>query len=224
MNDSIAAKARQAFVRFDDLNERLSELLFVLVTPAEAGRPGSIELRRTARHELAVAAYSSITRLVGVCGNGRPWVQVTRGRLIEFCDANDVGIVVLDAVLDLAPRYPEVDSREQPPLEPLEPLPEHDDLLYVPSRPVEFGQYVVELELQPDRAGRPVLMAYTTPELLTACCGEFQPWVAVHMDDIKDVIAESGASGVLMNPVLAEESRHTATVQDWSRRSSIGRE
>jgi hypothetical protein len=81
-----------------------------------------------------------------------------RGRLIEFCDELRVCLVVLDAVLDLVPRYPEVDSREQPPLDTLEPLDEHDGLLYIPSRPVREGQYVVELELQPDKAGRPIMM------------------------------------------------------------------
>ena len=224
VDKSPAASARAAFVRIDDAEERLPELVFVLVTPAEHGQPGGVEVRRTARHELAVVAYSSIQLLVGACGSGQPWVQLTRGRLLEACHALDVGIVVLDAVVDMTPRYPDMDSRDQPPLEPLEPLEEHDGVVYVPSRPVQAGQYTVELELQPDRRGRPVLLAYTTPELLRAGCGEHQPWVAIQVDDLPEVIEESGAHGVLFNPVLAEESRHTAPVQDWTRRSAIGRE
>jgi hypothetical protein len=128
----------------------------------------------------------------------------------------------MDAVLDLTPRYSEVDSREQPPLDTLEPLSEHDGLLYVPSRPVQANQYVVELELQPDKAGRPIMLAYTTPELLAAGCGEHQPWVAIRMDDMADAAEESGAHGVLLNPVLAEESRHTGPVHNWNGRSAIG--
>ncbi|RJQ91281.1 hypothetical protein D5S19_02110 [Amycolatopsis panacis] len=219
-----AAGARRAIVRLDDAEDRLPELLFALVTPAEGGQPGGIELRRTARQELAVVAYSAIDLLVGACGAGQPWVQITRDRLMAFCEDLDVGVVVLDAVLDLAPRYPEVDSREQSPLDTLEPLEEHNGLLYVPSRPVREGQYVVELELQPDRRGRPVMLAYTTPELLVVGCGEHQPWVAIHMDHMADAIEESGAHGVLLNPVLAEESRHTGPVQDWNSRSAIGGE
>jgi hypothetical protein len=217
-----AATARQAMVRLDDAEDRLPELLFVLVTLAEGGQPGGVELRRTGRQELAVVAYSAIDLLVGACGSGQPWVQITRDRLMTFCEDLDVSVVVLNAVLDVAPRYPEVDSREQPPLGTLEPLEEHDGLLYVPSRPVCEGQRVVELELQPNRRGRPLMLAYTTPELLAAGCGEHQPWVAIHLDNMADAIEESGAQGVLLNPVLAEESRHAGPVRNWNSRPIRG--
>jgi hypothetical protein len=149
-------------------------------------------------------------------------MQVTREILAEFCGERDVGVVVFEAVLDLAPRYPDVHSRDQPPLEPLVPVDAHDGFLYVPSRPIFRGQYVVELESQPDRVGRPLLLAYTSSELLTAGCGVFQPWVAIHVDDMPEVIEQSGAYGVLLNPVLAEESRHAVTVQNWNSRSANG--
>ncbi|MCU1685412.1 MAG: hypothetical protein JWQ81_6151 [Amycolatopsis sp.] len=217
-----AAGARHALVRLDDAPDRLPELLFVLVTPPEGGQPGGVEVRRTARQDKAVIAYSRIDLLVGACGAGQPWVQVTRDQLIAFCEELKVGTITLDAVVDVTPRYPEVDSRELPPLEPMEPLEEHDDLLYVPSRPVKEGQYGVELELQPDTGGRPLLMAYTSAQLLAAGCGEFQPWVAIRVDDIEEIVDESGARGVLINPVLAEESRHAGPVHDWNRRSLTG--
>jgi mRNA-degrading endonuclease toxin of MazEF toxin-antitoxin module len=211
-----AADARRALVRLDDVADRLPELLFVLMTPREQGRPGGVEVRQTTRQEWAVVAYSSVDKLVSACGSGQPWAQVMRDRLEEICAELDIGVVVFDAVVDVAPRYQAIDSREQPPLEPLEPLDEHDGYLYVPSRPVREGQYTVELELQPDRTGYPVMLAYTSPELLAACCGDFQPWVSIHVDDLPGVIEESGAQGVLFNPVLAEESRHAGPVHDWT--------
>jgi hypothetical protein len=219
---SDASNVVQALVRLDDVPERLPDLVFVLVTPGEDGRPGGLEVRRTARNELAVAGYSSIDRLISACGSGQPWVQVTRDRLVEVGQELGIGVVAFDAVLDLAPRYPEVDSRDQPPLEPAETLDEQDGYVYVPSRPVRTGQYVVELELQPAPNGRPVRLAYTSPELLAAGCGPHQPWVAIDADDLEAVVQESGAHEVLLNPVLAEESRHSVPVHDWTSRSSTG--
>ncbi|WP_406636870.1 SAV_915 family protein [Amycolatopsis sp. WGS_07] len=213
-----------ALVRLDDVPERLPDLVFVLVTSEDDGRPGGLEVRRTVRSEFAVAVYSSVDRLADACGSGQPWAPVARDRLVEVCRELSIGIVVFDAVLDRLPRYPEVDSRDQPPLEPLEPLAEPVGRVYVPSRPVRAGQRVVELELQPVRDGRPVLLAYTSPELLAAGCGPHQPWVAVNGDDLEAVANEAGAHGVLLNPVLAEESRHAAPVQDWASRSAIGGE
>jgi hypothetical protein len=217
-----AADARQAMVRLDDAERRLPELVFVLVVPPQGGQAGGVEVRHTARQEKTVVAYSAIDLLVDACGAGQPWVQVTRSQLVAFCEDLKVGVIILDAVLDVVPRYPEVDSRDQPPLEELEPLEEHDSYLYVPSRPVREGQYVVELELQPDPRGRPILLAYTSSELLVHGCGEHQPWVAIHADDIAGVAEESGAYGVLLNPVLADESRHAGPVHNWNSRSIGG--
>ncbi|WP_051166080.1 SAV_915 family protein [Amycolatopsis orientalis] len=221
---SDASNVVQALVRLDDVRERLPDLVFVLVTLGTGEQPGELEVRRTTRNEFAVAAYSSLDRLVEACGSGQPWARVTRDRLLEVCRELGIGVVVFDAVLDLVPRYPEVDSREQPPLEPAEPLAEPDGRLYVPSRPVRAGRQMVELELQPVRNGRPVLLAYTSPELLAAGCGPYQPWVAVESADLEAVADEAGAHGVLLNPVLAEESRHAAPVRDWTSRAEIGGE
>lgn len=224
VSQSYASNVVQALVRLDDIPERLPDLVFVLFTQSEGGQPGRIEIRRTMRKELAFVAYSSIDRLVDACGSGQPWAQLTRYRLIEVCCELGIGVVVFDAVLDLTPRYPEADSRDQPPMEPAEPLDEQDGFLYLPSRPVRTGQNVVELELQPVRGGRPVLFAYTSPESLAAGCGPYQPWVAIEAGDLEYVVHESGAHGVLLNPVLAEESRHSAPVRNWTARSAIGGE
>ncbi|QWF83785.1 hypothetical protein HUW46_07228 [Amycolatopsis sp. CA-230715] len=145
-----------------------------------------------------------------------------RDQLEDLCTETGIAAIAVDVVLDAQPRYPDIDSREQPPLEPIEQLDQPDDYLYVPSRPVREGQYQVELELQPDNSGRPLMLAYTSPELLAAGCGEFQPWVALHANDVPNAIEESGAHGVLLNPVLAEQSRHTGPVHDWDTHSIVG--
>lgn len=161
-------------------------------------------------------AYSSIQRLVAACGAGQPWVSITSDELEAACAEHGVAAVALDTAHPEGHRYPEPDPREQP---ELEPLPDQDDgsLVYVPSRPVSEGDTQVNLELQPDKAGRAMLLAYSSPELLVAGCGPYQPWVAIHATDIDLVAEEAGACGVLFNPELAEDSRHTGPVQDWSK-------
>ncbi|ATY17009.1 hypothetical protein CU254_41200 (plasmid) [Amycolatopsis sp. AA4] len=218
-----AADARRALVRVDDLPERLPERVFVLAVPPEGDRPAGVELRRTARNEVAVVAYSSIQLLAAACGSGQPWIQVPRERLAGFCAEAGVGVVVLDAVVDPVPRYPDApEGREQPPLDLVDPVGEQGGCLYVPSRPVRAGQRVVELELQPDAAGRLLLLAYTSPALLAAGCGGFQPWAAVRADAIAGVAVQAGARGVLLNPVLDESARHAGPVRDWNSRSAAG--
>lgn len=213
---------RQALVRVDDVAELLPERVFVLVTPPAADRSSEVELRRTGRNELVAVAYSTIDALVGACGSGQPWAQLTRARLIEICRALRVVAVVLDAVVDPAPRYPELDSRSEAPLEVLTPAHTLDGYLYIPSRPVREGMHQMQVELQLDRKRRPVMLAFTCPDTLAAGCGPYQPWVKIHVDDVPAAAEEAGAQGVVLNPVLAEQSRHAAPVRDWDERAVIG--
>lgn len=164
-----------------------------------------------------MVAYSSIAALVDACGSGQPWAQMRRDRLVQVCDELGLDAVVLDAVVDPAPRYPEVDGREQAPVQPLEPAEEHEGYVYIPSRPVRAGQYAPQVELQPDQQGKPVMLAYTSPEELVAGCGPYQPWIAIHVDDVAEAMTEAGAHRVLLNPVLAEQSRHTGPVREWGK-------
>jgi hypothetical protein len=210
---------RRAVVLLDDLPEHAPGVLYVLTLPESVAASDVVELRRTSRGPAAVV-YSSVANLVAACGLGQPWASTTAERLQVLGDEHDYNLVVLDAWLPEGHRYPEPDVRDEPDLEPASPHSE-SGLLYVPSRRVCEGQQVVHLELQPDHAGRLMMLAFTSPEALAERCGPHQPWVAVARDDIDLVAEQAGALGVLLNPVLSEESRHTGPVQDWTRSSGI---
>lgn len=204
-----------ALVRVDDLDEHLPEHVFVVVLPAE-DTSGGIELWRTHRHDLSVVAYSSIGGLVAACGGGQPWALLSRDQLGRVCDDHKITIVAMDLPLPAGHRYPETEPSERPDLVPAEALSE-DGLLYVPSRPLRSWNELVELELQPDVRGRLMLFAYSSREELDAGCGPYQAWVSIPADLIDEAAWRAGADGVLFNPILAEESRHTGPVQDWTR-------
>jgi hypothetical protein len=202
-------------IRVDDLDERLPESLFVLVLPPDDHRGRGVELWRTHRQDLTAVVYSSIQALVAACGAGQPWVAITRDQLADICCEHEITLLALDMPLPEGHRYPEPEIREQPDLEEVEPLA-NDGLLYVPARPMKSLNQWVELELQPDDRGRLMLLAYTSPQQLEAGCGPYQAWVSIPSDLISEAACRSGADGVLFNPILAEESRHTAPVADWT--------
>ncbi|RZS37002.1 type III secretion system (T3SS) SseB-like protein [Herbihabitans rhizosphaerae] len=88
----------------------------------------------------------------------------------------------------------------------------------VPSRPARPGDRTVDLELYRDGDGRPLLLAYTSRELLEAGCGPHQAAVVIPAERLADVAEEAGAAGVAFDPVLAEDARRTKPVADWRRR------
>jgi hypothetical protein len=213
---------RAAVVLLDDLPEHALHTLYVLTLPESVATGAVIELRATPRGPAAVA-YSSIANLLAACGTGQPWAATSPEQLQILGDNHDYNLVILDAWLPEGHRYPEVDVRDEPDLQS-ETLDGVGSLLYVPSRPIREGQKVVHLELQPDNAGRLMVLAFTSPEAIAERCGPYQPWVAVDRDDIDLVAEEAGALGVLFNPVLAEESRHTGPVHDWTRTSDTSQQ
>lgn len=200
-------------VLVDDLAERLPDGLFVLVLPADDGRGGGVEVWVRPRGERVVLAFSSIQTLVSACGAGQPWVPVSRDHLAQVCEELRVTLVGVDMAPPEGHRYPEPGVAELPDLEPWEPV--ERQLLYVASRPMRSWTDLVQLELQPDKRGRLMALAYTSEEELVAGCGPYQAWVAIPSDLIGEAVERSGADGVLFNPVLAEASRHTAPVRNW---------
>lgn len=197
----------------DDLAERVPDAMFVLVLPADDGRSSGVELWVTPRGEWVLLAFSSIQALVGACGAGQPWAPVSRDQLRTLCEELRVTLIGLDLAPPEGHRYPEPAVSELPDLEPWEPV--QRQLLYVASRPMRSWTDLVQLELQPDKRGRLLALAYTSEDELVAGCGPHQAWVAIPSDLIGEAVGRSGADGVLFNPMLAEESRHTAPVQNW---------
>ncbi|GAB3496421.1 SAV_915 family protein [Amycolatopsis cihanbeyliensis] len=207
----------QPVVLLDDLPEYVAGELYVLTLPETVSAGDVVELCRTLRGPAAIA-YTSLANLAAACGTSQPWARATTRRLQGLGAEHGYNLVILDAWLPDRPRPPDVDVREQPDLEPAE-YDGEDPLLYVPSRPVHVGQQTVHVELQPDPAGRLMVLAYTSPEQLAERCGRYQPWVAIHRNDLAQVAEQAGAHGVLFEPVLDEGSRHTGPVRNWSSRS-----
>lgn len=198
----------------DDLAEAAPAELFALTVPDAA----ALELRRTPRGDLLVFAYTSLDLLVAACGPGQPWTRLTVAELERVADTAGVTLIALDALLPDGHRHPEPREQEQPEL-PEAGEPSVDArLLYLPSRPFRDTDQDAVLELQPDARGRPQLLVFTSPAELEHGCGAYQAWVAVPSAELPGIAERVGAHRVLFNPVLTQESRHTAPVLDWNPR------
>ncbi|OLT48251.1 hypothetical protein BJF85_13645 [Saccharomonospora sp. CUA-673] len=70
----------------------------------------------------------------------------------------------------------------------------------------------MDLELRRYQA-QLIAPVFTSPEMLHAGCGPHQPYVSVRTEDLADVVRESGAAGVLVNPHLEEAARYQAPIR-----------
>lgn len=208
-------------VRRDDIDEVLPNRVFVLCC-SEATAPGLPELCRTERNELMITAYSSLTLLVAIYGEGAPWVEVSRESLDDACGRLAVTLIALDTALPDVPGCSASDVRDQPDLAEMAQDPVDGQYLYIPSRPIRNGQTRAHLELQHYQGNR-TLLVYTSPEELATGCGPHQAWVAIHANRLAAVMGQCGAGGVLFNPELSEAARHTGPVHDWTRPKSSRR-
>lgn len=163
---------------------------------------------------VALVCYSSVQVLHAACGAGQPSRWVPAADIPAQCAAAGAEAVVLDEPLPVPPRYPEADVRDTADLAPVDDQVPPLEFIYVPSRPVRRGDFRVDLELQPYRDRR-ALLAYTSPEALAEGCGSYQPWVAIHVDDLAEVVSQSGAEHILFDPMLDERSQHNGPVRNW---------
>lgn len=118
-------------------------------------------------------------------------MPVSRDQLRGLCAELRVTLVGLDVAPPEGHRYPEPEVSELPDVEPWEPV--QRQLLYVASRPMRSWTDLVELELQPDKRGRLMALAYTSEDELAAGCGPHQAWVAIPSDLIGEAV---GAASV----------------------------
>jgi hypothetical protein len=81
---------------------------------------------------------------------------------------------------------------------------------YIASRRLRSPHDEVVLELRESDAGVLSVLAFTSLEALVQCCGNAQPWVAVPMELIDQLVRRSGAEGVLWDAALAPEQQHGA--------------
>ncbi|MQA10360.1 MAG: hypothetical protein GEU98_17750 [Pseudonocardiaceae bacterium] len=199
----------------DEVTGYVTGQLCVLTHPVDRRTDESPAELRTLRHDLVgLMAYSSAEAVIAACGIGQPWRWVSVNDLVPLSKQLGFDVVVLDVVPPEGHRYPEDDERDEPDAELLSELTV-TERMYLPSRPHRTGRQPIA-ELHPDSAGRPMLLVYTSREALREGCGEYQPWVAVPANRLADVVADTGAYGVLVDPTLTEEARHAAPVLDWA--------
>lgn len=67
----------------------------------------------------------------------------------------------------------------------------------------------VELELRDTTDGHRALLAFSSLDQLVAGCGDGQPWIAVHGENVADIKARSGSDVVLWDAALPLEDRRT---------------
>ncbi|WP_199432667.1 SAV_915 family protein [Qaidamihabitans albus] len=211
MSDSsggLGSLSRAGLLAPDDVAGRVRSDLFVLTSPE-----GMLELGGTDRNEAVVWAYSTVGLLVESCGNGQPYARLTAHELAEALARQSSVFVALDVRHPDGVRYPEPDARDLPHAEELDEEPASAAVLWVPSQPVRPRDQRADLELHRDDSGRPMLLVYSSLERLRAGCGPYQAAVAIETHLIGEVARDVGAEGVVLNPELAEQARHTSAVR-----------
>lgn len=205
-------------VDLDELADSVSGEVCLLIDANV--EPGQIVPQRFTLEtgQVALQLYSSAAVVLTLSGTEQPWRWVTVPELRRIARQHGCDVALLDTAPIDSRAYPEVDVRDAPDAEVVSEL-QPPELVYVPSRPVRTGDRRVFLELQPDDRGRRTLLVYTSADELVAGCGQYQPWVAVFAERLDKIAAEAGAEIVLFNPILSEDARHSAPVQDWTRKA-----
>lgn len=83
----------------------------------------------------------------------------------------------------------------------------HSQLAYVATQSAKADEELV-LELRVVEDSDLAVLAYTQLGKLVDCCGEYQPWAAVPVSWVPDLVKRSGADRVVWDAPLAEEQRH----------------
>lgn len=83
-----------------------------------------------------------------------------------------------------------------------------DHLAYVPSQRLRPEDVEATLELRRTVDGALAVLAFSSLDLLVAGCGASQPWVAVPMDRVEDLVGLAGADEVLWDVELTPAQRH----------------
>jgi hypothetical protein len=78
------------------------------------------------------------------------------------------------------------------------------DVVVVPAHPAGpgGGEVVVEVRSLPD--GRLVLPVFGTTGRLAAELGRWQPWAALRLEEVRELMARAGVDLVAMDPRIAE--------------------
>lgn len=160
-----------------------------------------LQVRDVGDGRLALPVYTALQVLGSACGSDSPWISVMSSRLQSLAPEVGAGSLLVDAAM------PDQDGAEPdaaaPPSGDVEPT-----MVYAPSRPFTEGDEQAMLELQPIVGDQFALVVFSSPELLVAGCGPYQPWVSFAEDLLETVRRSTGADVVFRDKALPEHVRH----------------
>jgi hypothetical protein len=85
-------------------------------------------------------------------------------------------------------------------------LPSDFDPVCVPAHPTRQGdRWGVSLELRRDAGGRPAALVFSSPDALATALGEHQPWIAMPMVGLRNLVVALGVDRILVDPAVAPE-------------------
>jgi hypothetical protein len=81
-------------------------------------------------------------------------------------------------------------------------IPDDGAIVYVPARPYR-RDVAFEVRHLPD--GRKLGIAFTSLDMLVEVLGQYQPWVALRVTDLRASLGEQGVTAIMFDPPVPEE-------------------
>lgn len=150
----------------------------------------------------ALLAYTSLDRLVTLCGEEQRWTLARTEGLQEAFGPFDV--LVIDTPLKAPQDGDGLAERPQSPARTAMP-----PVVYLPVR--DDGD-VGSAEVRGLRDGRSALLAYTSLDRLEVSCGAEQPWVVVPIEALSDLKRRQPYDVVLFDLVVPERHRRAGMI------------
>ncbi|MGW7005463.1 SAV_915 family protein [Streptomyces sp. NPDC054933] len=89
---------------------------------------------------------------------------------------------------------------------PVDQLPADFDPVCVPAHPVQSGgRWGVNLELRRLQPDVTAAVVYTSPDALADALGEHQPWIAMPMIGLRNLVVALGVHRILVDPKVEPE-------------------
>ncbi|PRW65417.1 hypothetical protein CEP50_01510 [Actinopolyspora mortivallis] len=80
-------------------------------------------------------------------------------------------------------------------------------MVYVPCEAASPIDGELSVDLRRTRDGRTALLVYSSNERLVRCCGERQPWVAVHTEKLDELDRRIHFDMILLDVEIPQEFR-----------------
>jgi hypothetical protein len=85
-------------------------------------------------------------------------------------------------------------------------LPADFDPVCVPAHPVRQGdQWGVNLELRRGEGDEKTAIVFTSPDTLVAALGEYQPWIAMPMLGLRNLVVAMGVRRIIVDPAMGPD-------------------